>query len=114
MKQIVLAARIWANDHKDTLPPDFMTMKNELTTPKILTCPGDTARAAAASWAEFGPASVSYEMLSPGVEETDPAVVFIRCPIHGSVGLVDGSVQQIGLDGRRRVVLKDGKYVIGQ
>ena len=39
MKQIGLAARLWANDHNNVFPPDFVTMKNELNTPKILFCP---------------------------------------------------------------------------
>src|SRR5262249_27220176 len=38
LKQIGLAARIWAADHRDVLPPDFVTMSNELSTPKLLIC----------------------------------------------------------------------------
>src|SRR6185503_5130493 len=48
IKQIGLAARMWANDHQEIMPTDFLTMSNELTTPKILTCAADTARTRAA------------------------------------------------------------------
>ena len=95
LKQIGLAGRIWANDHQGVLPSDFPTMANELSTPKILVCPGDKAKAPAANWNEFNPASsLSYEMVSPGAKETEPQKIFVFCPHHGHVGLVDGSVQQ--------------------
>lgn len=95
LKQIGLAARIWANDHKvGVLPSDFVSMRNELSTPKILVCPGDKAKAAAANWNEFNAASnLSYQMVTPGAKETEPQTIFVHCPHHGHVGLADGSVQ---------------------
>ncbi len=33
MKQIGLAVRIWANDHNDVFPPDFISVKEELNGP---------------------------------------------------------------------------------
>src|SRR5204863_8667799 len=39
MKQIGLAARLYANDHQNVFPPDLLSMKDELTTPKVLFCP---------------------------------------------------------------------------
>src|SRR5438093_954184 len=44
LKQIGLAARIWANDHQERLPFNFLAMSNELSTPEMLVCPSDTAR----------------------------------------------------------------------
>jgi hypothetical protein len=110
IKQIGLAARMWANDHQDILPANFQTMSNELSSPKVFTCSADTARQGAANWQEFDGSSVSYEMLSPGAPETDPSVVFVRCPIHNNVGLVDGSAQQ--LPPSWRVGKVDGKFKI--
>ena len=115
IKQIGLAARLWANDNKETFPNDFLSMSNELNTPKILTCPGDTARKKASSWQEFDGSSVSYEFLSPGATEGDPAVVLVRCPIHFNVGLADGSAQQLNptntaieqVDGKFKIVRKN-------
>src|SRR5881396_1241233 len=43
LKQIGLAARLWAKDHGDVFPPDFISMKDQLATPKLLFCAGDTA-----------------------------------------------------------------------
>src|SRR2546423_369167 len=71
LKQIGLSARVWANDdpynlgRKDVLPPNFLSMSNELSTPKVLVCPADKARKPATSWQEFSPSNVSYEFLNP-------------------------------------------------
>jgi hypothetical protein len=92
LKQIGLAARLWANEHNASiLPTDWLTMKNELNTPKILTCPGDTARTRISSWENFDGSSASYEFPSREPNEREPDTVFTRCPIHGSVGMTDGS-----------------------
>jgi len=34
LKQMGLAARLYATDHNDAYPPDILSMKNELITPK--------------------------------------------------------------------------------
>jgi hypothetical protein len=110
MKQIGLGARMWANDHQEILPPDFITMQHELNTPKILVCPSDEGRARATSWAEFGPANVSYEFLAPTVSEGEsPYTVMTRCPIHDHVGFLDGSVHQ---GAWKRAVQKNGRWVV--
>lgn len=92
LKQIGLAARLWANAHKtNALPIDWLAMKNELNTPKILTCPADTGRTPAISWDQFDGSSVSYELPSMAPDERDPYTVYSRCRIHGHIGLTDGS-----------------------
>lgn len=105
MKQIGLAARLWANDHGEKFPPDFLSMSNDLSSPKVLTCPGDGSKTKAMDWSAFGSANVSYEYLEPGIAVNGAAqAVVFQCPIHGSVGMGDGSVQmgnQRG-GGRRR------------
>jgi len=94
LKQIGLAARVWCNSHNtDILPTDWLTMKNELSTPKILTCPSDTGKTRAVSWEQFDGSSVSYEFPSVEPSEREPNTVFTRCLIHGSVALTDGSAQ---------------------
>jgi hypothetical protein len=95
IKRICLAARIWANDHQELFPTDFIAMSNELNRPGILTCPADSSRTAATSWQDFDGGSVSYDLLSPGVNESDPEVVFMRCPIHHTTGMVDGSAAML-------------------
>jgi hypothetical protein len=73
LKQIGLAARMWAHDHHtNILPLDWMAMKKELNTPRVLTCPADTNRARAISWEQFDVASVSYELPSATPDEHDP------------------------------------------
>jgi hypothetical protein len=98
MKQILLAARIWANEQSDkglqqVLPVDFLTMQNELNTPKILACPGETNRPVAKAWSEFS--GSSYVILSPGIPHRRPEIVYVHCPVHNNVGMCDGSVAQL-------------------
>jgi hypothetical protein len=114
IKQIGLAARIWANDHptddrRDLLPADFLTMSEELNTPGVLTCSADKARTPAKNWQEFDGSSVSYELLSPGVDSRETSVVYVRCRIHNNAGLVDGSAQMFDehVSGIQKV---DGKF----
>src|SRR5712692_6245214 len=94
LKQIGLAARIWANDHNDVFPPDFLSMKDELGTPKILFCPTDAAAIRVTEWSQLNPSSISYRFLNPNGNVSDPTKLLATCPIHGHVGLSDGSVQR--------------------
>jgi hypothetical protein len=95
LKLISVAARVWASHHKGAYPPDVLSMSNELSTARILVCPGDYGRSAATNFSTFTMANCSYEFFlnPPGSDADDPARVLTRCPIHGTVGLYDGSVQ---------------------
>lgn len=96
MKQIGLAARIWSNDHNEIFPPDILSMSNELVSLKILICPDDKSKTVATDWSQFNPSqNLSYEYLTPNAKEADVmGQTAFRCPIHGNIGLGDGSVQQ--------------------
>lgn len=114
LKQLGLAARIWASDHGDVLPPDFLTMSNEVALPKLLVCPEDSGRLPAENWSVFTPANTSYEFLAPSGSETEPMRVMFRCPIHGHVCLVDGSVQSaVAKEHPERLIVSDGKLYYG-
>jgi len=92
LKQIGLAARMWANEHKTSvLPTDWLAIKNELPTPKMLTCPADTGRMPVSSWDQFDGSSVSYELPSAMPDGREPHTVYARCTVHGSIGMTDGS-----------------------
>jgi hypothetical protein len=85
-------------------------MTNEMSTPKILFCPADTGRQAAANWSTFASGNCSYEYLAPSAPDTEPTRVMFRCPIHGSLGLCDGSVQMgVGKTHPEWVIQRDGK-----
>jgi hypothetical protein len=101
MKAIGLAARMWADDHSEKFPPDFLSMSNELSSPFILVCPGDSSKTRVASWEEFGPENVSYEYLQPGISANEAQAIVFRCPIHGSVVTADGNAQMGTLRPRR-------------
>ena len=110
LKQFGLAARIWAVDNQDISPPDIVSMSNELSTPLVLVCPGEETRQAAANWSVFSPANCSYEYLAPSSPSTEPSRVLSRCPIHGHVGLIDGSVQSsVATAHPDWLVTRDGK-----
>jgi hypothetical protein len=97
MASIGYAARMWAGDNTNFLPCDFLTMSNELNTPRILICPADHSRQPATSWASFSPTNCTYQILTPGAPYNDTNA-FFRCLIHDHLGYADGSV----FDGTRR------------
>jgi hypothetical protein len=115
LKQIGLAGRIWAGDHNDRFPLDFISMTNELNTPVILKCPADKARSVT-TWAEVAAGNVSYQMDAPGISAAeDPNTVFVECPIHHAVALIDGSVQQTSLEFlRTHLKVVNGRKVLRQ
>jgi len=94
LKQFGVAVRVWTLDNNGTNPPDVLSMSNELATPKILVCPADTMHQAATDWSSFTMSNCSYEFLVPDEKDADrePMRVSVRCPIHGNIGLCDGSV----------------------
>jgi hypothetical protein len=53
-----------------------------------------------------------YEFLTPSAPELEADRVMFRCPIHGHVCLMDGSVQQVGRDAHDRLTSKgDALYL---
>ena len=112
LKQFGLAVRQWSIDSNDVFPPDTLSMSNELNTPKILVCPADTNRPVARDWASFTVANLSYEYLTPSATnaDTEPTRVLSRCPVHGHIGLCDGSVQgQVAKNHPDWLIERDGK-----
>jgi hypothetical protein len=95
LKQLGVAARLWASDNGDRLPPDFLSMSNELSSPIMLACPAAPRRSRMTHWSQFNPVNVTYEYLQPGgdVGQARNQTVF-RCPIHGHCALGDGSVRE--------------------
>ena len=98
LKQIGLGARIYAVDHDDTFPPDILSMKDELGTPRVLICPEDPAavNVEGLTWETFDPSESSYEFLAAGQKDEgrDPERAMVRCRFHGHVCRMDGSVMQ--------------------
>lgn len=113
LKQIGLAMRVWSLDNQDAYPPNWQVMSNELSTPKILVCPSDTARTEARDFTSFNQGNCSYEYFVPGADEkpaTEPNRVLVRCPIHGNIGLADGSVQsEVAKKHPDWLIQRDGK-----
>jgi hypothetical protein len=115
LKQIGLAVRIWSNDKGDTNPPNFFVLSKELNSPKILVCPADTTKQAAADWSSFTLANCSYEYMGGRSSALEPNCVLARCPIHGTVGLCDGSVHQLSPERAAQVLInRDGKLYLEQ
>jgi len=113
LKQLGLAARVWGLDNKDTYPSNLILMTNEMNTPKILLCPADTNRPAALDWASFTAANCSYDYVAPGGSPNEPYRILFRCPIHGNLGLCDGSVQtEVAIQHPEWIVQKDGKLFL--
>jgi len=76
LRQIGIASREWAREHSSnfvwqtsmknggtafgTIVSGFLTMTNELRSPKLLTCPSDKLRQKANSFADFSQKNISY------------------------------------------------------
>ena len=108
MKQLALAALVWASDNENVFPTDVISMAKGIPSPKLLVCPADTTRQPAPDWAGFSMANCSYQWyLTPRSPEVEPNRVLTTCAIHQSAGLYDGSVH--GGITPDRLVNRDGK-----
>lgn len=115
LKQLGLAARIYATDNSDVLPADVISMKPEIATPSILVCPADPTRTAAPNWESYSEANLSYEFVGRGPEasEAQPNRVMFRCPFHGNILLCDGSVQMgLAKTHPERLEFRDGGWFL--
>lgn len=93
LKQLGIAHRIWANDHKDEFvfassDPEgsrpfanspqvfrhYQALSNELVTPKILRCPLDASRTAATNFPQLLNTNLSY-FVGLDAHEGDPAQI---------------------------------------
>jgi hypothetical protein len=113
LKQLGLAARIWANDHDGKYPADFISITNEIgQSLKILQCRGDHSHEVT-SWAQVAAGNVSYRIYTAGLTETDnPNIIAFECPLHRNICLLDGSVQQLSERGfKEDVKIVDGRKV---
>ena len=98
LKQLGLAALIWANDHEKgngqkIFPPNFLAMTNELNRPDGLFCPSVPDGVKAKDWSQLHVAEITYTFLQPGISATNYNEEIFQCPIHLHVCLADGSVQ---------------------
>jgi hypothetical protein len=114
LKQLGLCVRMWTLDNGNVSPGNVFLMTNYMGAPKVLVCPADTGRQPAKDWASFTPANCSYEYLAPSTPQTeDPLRVLFRCPVHGNIGLWDGSVQMgIAKNHPERLVERGGKLYL--
>ena len=153
LKQVGLAFRLWAGDNNDLYPMQFLTnsagaplfadasngfryfqvMSNELSAPKILVCPLDTKRKAAANFTNgFDNSHISY-FVGLDADETMPLTFLagdrnltngqpktnsILClqtnqlvgwtkDLHnlgGNIAMADGSVRQLNTGGLQKAL----------
>jgi TM2 domain-containing membrane protein YozV len=121
LKQIGLAFRIWEGDNNDQFPwnvsraqggtrevcrldangyelnpvPTFMVASNELSSPKILVCPNDPNKQAAADFASLTTDNISYLLRTgPNINDSHPQEILMVDTINGLVLRCDGSVQR--------------------
>jgi hypothetical protein len=115
LKQIGLAFKSHALDDEGRFPGAILQITNELSTPMILFCPSDSAKLPShvLGWSEFRPEMTSYQLILSGTnDDVHPRRIISKCPVHGHVGLADGSVQAVAdaiRAGRAREVTIDGR-----
>lgn len=94
LKQLGLAAQIYAVENAKRMPGSWIQVTNEISATQILVCPVDGTHSVAPTWAAFTDAHVSYPLDSKGVTTADANRVIAHCPIHAHVLLANGSVIQ--------------------
>ncbi len=95
LKQIGLAARIFANDNGDRFPSSFEEMKDELGTEKILLDPNSGRR---------------FVYVGAGKNESDPNAIIAYSPTDDkgrAVAFADGSVQQLSEEKFQEAIRRD-------
>jgi len=117
-KQVSLAFRIWEGDNNDKYPMQansttsllgtngiFMTMSNELSTPKVLWCGADTAGSNAATvWTALSYKSLSY-FVGVNATEGNPQNILLGDRNIGSDGTANTAASTLaGTYGQAKVV----------
>jgi hypothetical protein len=119
LKQIGLAFRTWALDNDGQFPFNvstnaggtmefcapgsdgfdgnavlhFLVMSNELSTPRLLVCPGDWSRQPATSFPSLQASNVTYRLHSgTNLNVSNPTAVLALCSFDGNTLYCDGSV----------------------
>ena len=109
LKSTGLAARMWSNDHGQKYPwqvsvstngtlelvhgssvsPHFLSMSNELNTPKILACSTDAKRTRVAQWSEFDDSHLSYFVGLDADETKSQSILFGDRNITGGMPITN-------------------------
>lgn len=92
LKDLGLAARIYASDTEGKFPGSWLQVTNELDAPTRLICPADSLKKPAADWARVSAGNISYPFYGRGGDDSQTNRVLSICPVHGNVLLWDGSV----------------------
>jgi prepilin-type processing-associated H-X9-DG protein len=97
VKQVVLSFKIWAGDNGDVLPmgisvtnggsmelaatgnvaATFLAMSNELSTPRVLFCPEDTARFRTNNFNGLSNSNISYFISADATNDLNPQVILV-------------------------------------
>ena len=95
LRQVTTGLKIYASDHGNRLPESLENLTMEIPTPLMLHCSRDP-RPPANRWADLTRSNITYELLLPGalLSDLEPQTPIVRCPFHGSAGLVNGTVQR--------------------
>ena len=107
LRQIGVASREWAGEHGSnfvwqtsmtiggTIVSGFLTMTNELRSPKILTCPSDKPRHKANSFADLSQKNISY-------------FIALDCPFEAPQAILAGdrNVKADNTASRNRVTIR--------
>lgn len=101
LKQIALAAKIWASDHDDVYPESYEDMPDELGSPKILVDPQSR---------------LQYIYVGAGKDESfppDTILAYSPVDVHGrNVAFLDGSVSQMNSEQFAKALQRDVQIVM--
>lgn len=87
--RIVLAGKMWSEDHGGYFPTNLSNMSNELNSPIWLYCPADPQPRRTLDWTAR---DYSYELVSPGAHVDGSSRMVVRCKLHANAGYIDSSM----------------------
>ncbi len=85
LRQISLAARVYAEDHGNRFPPDFAAMQKQLGTLRTLACSVDRANPIhkATNWNQVKQSESSYEYMAADFSLDSRVQWCVKCKLHG-------------------------------
>jgi hypothetical protein len=90
LRQLGLAATLYANDYRDRLPQRWSDLANSyLADPRFLYCPADPQHPRQTNWAKVDFSAVSYALVATQAVAWRPEV-FARCAVHRHALGTDG------------------------
>ncbi len=133
LKQVGLSFRMFANDHSGKFPWDepgpppagdgtggstapynvFLRLQNDMSSPKVLTCPSDSGAIKANDWNNFTNNAISY-FVGQDADETKPSTILSGDKnVTGAMDWSDSNIANINAGWSKLIHVDAGNICLG-